>query len=66
MPRGVPGGGWSRSPALSHYCVDSDGLMQKANLLIPTVRNNLAMNQAVEQAAKHFVLPRQLREGMLN
>jgi NAD-reducing hydrogenase large subunit len=24
------------------------------------------MNQAVEQAAKHFVLPRQLREGMLN
>jgi NAD-reducing hydrogenase large subunit len=46
--------------------VDTDGLVRKANLLIATSQNNLAMNQAVEQTAKHFVLPRQLREGMLN
>jgi NAD-reducing hydrogenase large subunit len=55
-----------RGTLFHHYFVDTDGLVRKANLLIATSQNNLAMNQAVEQTAKHFVLPRQLREGMLN
>ncbi|HVP45613.1 MAG TPA: Ni/Fe hydrogenase subunit alpha [Bryobacteraceae bacterium] len=55
-----------RGTLFHHYFVDADGLVRKANLLIATSQNNLAMNQAVEQTAKHFVLPRQLREGMLN
>jgi NAD-reducing hydrogenase large subunit len=55
-----------RGTLFHHYFVDADGLVRKANLLIATSQNNLAMNRAVEQTAKHFVLPAQLREGMLN
>ena len=55
-----------RGTLFHHYFVDADGVVRKANLLIATSQNNLAMNLAVEQAARHFVLPKQLREGMLN
>ena len=55
-----------RGTLFHHYFVDADGLVRKANLLIATAQNNLAMNHAVEQTARHFVLPAQLREGMLN
>jgi NAD-reducing hydrogenase large subunit len=48
------------------YEVDDNGLMCKANLLIATAQNNLAMNRAVEQTARHFISSRSLTEGMLN
>lgn len=48
------------------YEVDDDGLIRKVNLLIATAQNNLAMNRAVEQTARHFVNKRSLSEGMLN
>lgn len=48
------------------YQVDDNGLMVKVNLLIATTQNNLAINQAVEQTARHFVSSRSLQEGMLN
>jgi len=48
------------------YEVDDDGLIRKVNLLIATGQNNLAMNRAVEQTARHFVSSRSLSEGMLN
>jgi NAD-reducing hydrogenase large subunit len=48
------------------YEVDDTGLMVHANLLIATSQNNLAINHAVEQAARRFVNPRRLQEGMLN
>jgi NAD-reducing hydrogenase large subunit len=49
-----------------HYQVSESGLIEKVNLLIATSQNNLAMNQAVEQTARHFVSSRSLAEGMLN
>ena len=55
-----------RGTLFHHYNVDSSGLVRSANLLIATAQNNLAMNQAVEQTARHFVSPRSIREGMLN
>ena len=55
-----------RGTLFHHYNVDSSGLVRRANLLIATAQNNLAMNQAVEQTARHFVSPRAIREGMLN
>jgi len=55
-----------RGTLFHHYNVDSSGLVRKANLLIATAQNNLAMNQAVEQTARHYVSPRSIREGMLN
>lgn len=55
-----------RGTLFHHYFVDANGLVRKANLLIATSQNNLAINQAVEQTAQHFVRPGHLREGMLN
>jgi NAD-reducing hydrogenase large subunit len=55
-----------RGTLFHQYEVDSSGLVRKANLLIATAQNNLALNQAVEQTARYFVTPRSLQEGMLN
>jgi NAD-reducing hydrogenase large subunit len=55
-----------RGTLFHHYEVDDTGLMRHANLLIATSQNNLAMNKAVEQAARRFVNPLRLEEGMLN
>jgi NAD-reducing hydrogenase large subunit len=49
-----------------HYQVTSDGLIRKANLLIATAQNNLAMNRTVAQIAKHFIKGREIPEGVLN
>jgi NAD-reducing hydrogenase large subunit len=48
------------------YQVDEDGRVLKANLLIATQQNNGAMQAAVLQAARRFVDPAALTEGMLN
>jgi len=55
-----------RGTLFHDYQVDNDGLIRKVNLLVATCQNNLAMNQAVEQTARRFVLPASLQEGMLN
>jgi NAD-reducing hydrogenase large subunit len=55
-----------RGTLFHHYRVDDNGLVEKANLLIATANNNLAMHRAVEQTAKQFVLPDRIIEGMLN
>lgn len=49
-----------------HYRVDQQGRVEQANLLIATAQNNLAINRAVAQAARRFVVPDRLEEGMLN
>jgi NAD-reducing hydrogenase large subunit len=55
-----------RGTLFHHYTADDNGLIQKANLLIATSQNNLAMNKTVEQAAMRFVHPGSLSEEMLN
>jgi len=55
-----------RGTLFHHYTADDNGLIQKANLLIATSQNNLAMNKTVEQAAMRFVRPGSLSEEMLN
>jgi NAD-reducing hydrogenase large subunit len=55
-----------RGTLFHHYEVDDNGLMKRANLIIATGQNNLAMNKSVEQAALRFVNPARLTEGMLN
>jgi NAD-reducing hydrogenase large subunit len=49
-----------------HYQVTEDGLIRKANLLIATAQNNLAMNRTVTQIARHYVKGRDIPEGILN
>ena len=43
-----------------------DGLITWANLIIATGHNNLAMNQGITQAARHFVKHEKITEGALN
>jgi NAD-reducing hydrogenase large subunit len=55
-----------RGTLFHHYKVKEGGLLTWVNLLIATGQNNLAMNQAVLQIARHFVQGKRLTEGMLN
>ncbi|HPK03361.1 MAG TPA: Ni/Fe hydrogenase subunit alpha [Candidatus Sumerlaeota bacterium] len=55
-----------RGTLIHHYRVDPHGTIRWANLIIATGHNNLAINQAVLQVARHFVDGNKLREGMLN
>jgi NAD-reducing hydrogenase large subunit len=55
-----------RGTLFHHYEVDDNGLLRKANLLIATGQNNLAMNEAVGQIARHYIRGPQVPEGVLN
>jgi NAD-reducing hydrogenase large subunit len=57
-----------RGTLLHHYEIDENGLILKANLIIATGHNNLAMNRGITQAARHYLNGKkgQISEGMLN
>jgi NAD-reducing hydrogenase large subunit len=55
-----------RGTLFHHYRVNEDGLIQKANLVIATGQNNLAMNQTVTQIARKFITGPRIPEGVLN
>jgi NAD-reducing hydrogenase large subunit len=55
-----------RGLLIHHYQVNEAGAITKANLIVATGHNNLAMNHAVEQVAKRFVKGAKIEEGMLN
>ena len=55
-----------RGTLIHHYRVNDDGLVQWVNLLIATGHNNMAMNKAVLEVARHYVRGDQLAEPMLN
>ncbi len=55
-----------RGTLIHHYRVDADGLIVRANLIIATGHNNLAMNKAILQAARQYIVSNRLEEGMLN
>ena len=55
-----------RGTLLHHYQVDRNGLIRRANLIIATGHNNLAMNRGVKQVAKYFVRDGRFSEGALN
>jgi NAD-reducing hydrogenase large subunit len=55
-----------RGTLFHHYQVNDDGLIQKVNLLIATGQNNLAMNRAILQVARHYIKGPNIPEGILN
>lgn len=68
-PNNLEGVGISEAPRgtlIHHYQIDENGAMTRANLIIATGHNNLAMDQGVFQVAKQFVNGVKLSEGMLN
>lgn len=55
-----------RGILIHHYWVDENGAMEKANLIVATGHNNLAMNQSVLLVAREYIKNGQVREGFLN
>ncbi|MBF0475206.1 MAG: Ni/Fe hydrogenase subunit alpha [Deltaproteobacteria bacterium] len=55
-----------RGTLIHHYWVDRNGAIEKANLIVATGHNNVAMNRAVEAVAKHYIRDGVVKEGMLN
>ena len=55
-----------RGTLIHHYWVDANGRVEKANLIVATGHNNLAMNRGVLAVAKKYVKGKELQEGMLN
>jgi NAD-reducing hydrogenase large subunit len=55
-----------RGTLYHHYRVDENGVITWVNLIIATGQNNLAMNQAVGQVARHYIRDGNVAEGLLN
>ncbi len=55
-----------RGVLIHHYKVDETGAIRWANLIVATGHNNLAINRAVGQVARHFIDGEHIKEGMLN
>ncbi len=55
-----------RGILIHHYNVDDDGAIVKANLIVATGHNNLAIGRAIQQVSERFVDGAKLTEGMIN
>jgi NAD-reducing hydrogenase large subunit len=55
-----------RGTLFHDYEVRQGGLISRANLVIATGQNNLALNQTVLQIARHYVKGAKVQDGMLN
>jgi NAD-reducing hydrogenase large subunit len=69
VPNSSEGIGVSEAPRgtlMHHYQIDDNGLITRANLIIATGHNNMAMDRGVYEVAKRYVRGTRLTEGMLN
>jgi NAD-reducing hydrogenase large subunit len=55
-----------RGTLIHHYQVDEYGAIRKANLIVATGHNNIAMNRSVELVAKEYIRHGDVKEGFLN
>ena len=55
-----------RGTLTHHYQIDENGLIVRANLIIATGHNNVAMDRNVYEVAKHFIKGDHITDGMLN
>jgi len=55
-----------RGTLIHHFWVDRSGAIRKANIIVATQNNNLAMNRAIYLVARDYVKMEGLTEGMLN
>lgn len=68
-PNASEGVGVSEAPRgtlIHHYQIDRNGLITRANLIIATGHNNMAMDRGVYEVAKRYIRGGQLNDGMLN
>ena len=55
-----------RGILIHHYDVDSHGAIARANLIVATGHNTLAMGRGIREVSEHFIDGTRLTEGMLN
>jgi len=55
-----------RGTLIHHYWVNKYGAIEKANLIVATGHNNIAINRSVELVAKEYIHNGDVREGLLN
>lgn len=55
-----------RGTLIHHYWVNKYGVIQKANLIVATGHNNIAMNRSVQLVAKEYIHHGEIKEGLLN
>ncbi len=56
-----------RGTLIHHYQTDSNGIIQKVNLIVATVMNNSAMNMSIKKAAQSLINKNhKATEGLLN
>ncbi|RKZ36628.1 MAG: Ni/Fe hydrogenase subunit alpha [Gammaproteobacteria bacterium] len=55
-----------RGTLFHHYCVNDDGLVEKANLIVSTTNNNQAMNESIRQVANRYLDGQEITEALLN
>lgn len=55
-----------RGTLFHHYWANSQGQLERVNLIVATGNNNYAMSNAVDSVAKTYVKGPQVQEGMLN
>ncbi|MBN1106409.1 MAG: Ni/Fe hydrogenase subunit alpha [Deltaproteobacteria bacterium] len=55
-----------RGTLIHHYQVDRHGAMRKANLIVATGHNNIAMNESVTLVAREYIHDGRVEEGFLN
>jgi len=55
-----------RGTLFHHYQIDENDIVTKANLIVSTTSNNMAMNESVRQVAVKYLSGRELTEPLLN
>ncbi|MCL4561755.1 MAG: Ni/Fe hydrogenase subunit alpha [Chloroflexi bacterium] len=55
-----------RGTLFHHYWSDSNGQLQRVNLIVATGHNNWAMSKAVDSVAKTYISGKEINEGLLN
>jgi NAD-reducing hydrogenase large subunit len=55
-----------RGTLIHHYWVDSHGAIRKANLIVATGHNNIAINRSVAAVAREYIHKGKVEEGILN
>ena len=55
-----------RGVLMHHYKVNEDGAIVWVNLIIATGHNNLSIGRSINEVSRHYVVGKQITDGMLN
>lgn len=56
----------ARGTLIHHYNLDSDGLVEGANMIVPSTSNNAALSMSIRQAAEEYLDGSEVDDRLLN